>query len=258
VWNRITAGAGTPPKHAISQDRPTNSSSGSPPNTPSCVRTNGNSASGTGTTPRAPRRKLRQGSIRPQAERLGANEVIDARWRSATGVRTATWPAAHATHPRQPRLPRAMIVMVDGASQEPQITLLMAFVHEEQQYHTCLSARKSNDEPERPFVVRTPPGAQRVGVRVVLSAVLDDGRTATADTPLGISGSLDISRSEVYEQLDRLLGRDPRMRRPPRLAWGPLTAALESIGVKSSEAELIATPLEVRFEPSTDDVVAPD
>jgi hypothetical protein len=150
-----------------------------------------------------------------------------------------------------------MIVMVDGASREPQITLLVASVHEEQHYHSRLSARKRNDEPE-PFVVRTPPGAQRVGVRVVLSAVLDDGRRVTADTPLGISGSLSISRSEVDEQLDRLLGRDPRMRRPPRLAWGPLIAALGSIGVNSSEAELIATPLEVRFEPSTDDVVAPD
>lgn len=151
-----------------------------------------------------------------------------------------------------------MIVIVDGANREPQITLLVAFVHEEEQYHSCLSARERDDAPERPFVVRTPPDTQRVGLRVVLSAVLDDGRRVTVDTPLGISGSLSISRSEVNEQLARLLGRDPRMRRPPRLAWGPLTAALESIGVSSSEAELTATPLEVRFEPSTDDVVAPD
>jgi hypothetical protein len=151
-----------------------------------------------------------------------------------------------------------MIAMVDGANREPRITLLVAFVHEEQHYHSSLSARKREDEQERPFVVRTPPGAQRVGLRVVLSAVLDDGRRAIADTPLGISGSLSISRSEVNEQLDRMLGRDPHMRHPPRLAWGPLIAALESVGVNSSEAELIASPLEVRFEPSAEGVVALD
>jgi hypothetical protein len=147
-----------------------------------------------------------------------------------------------------------MVITVDGLYREPRITLLVASVHEEQHYHSYLP----DDAPERTFEVRTPPGAKRVGLRVVLSAVMVDGRRVTAEIPLGISGSLSISRSEVNEQLDRLLGRDPRMRRPPRLAWGPIISALESIGVNSSEEELIATPLEIHFEPSADDVVAPD
>jgi hypothetical protein len=151
-----------------------------------------------------------------------------------------------------------MVVMVAGVNRERQITLLVASVHEEQHYHSCLPARKRDDAPERTFEVRTPPGVQRIGLRVVLSAVMVDGQRVTAETPLGISGSLSISRSEVNEQLDRLLGRDPRVRRPPRLAWGPMISALESIGVNSSEAELIATRMEIHFEPSADDVVAPD
>jgi hypothetical protein len=150
-----------------------------------------------------------------------------------------------------------LIVIVDDPSKRPStIMRLVASVYEEQQYHSDKAVLRSEVAQGQPFEVRTRPGAKRVGLRVVLSAVLRDGRTAIADTPLGISGSLSISRSEVNEQIDRLLGRDPNLRRPPRLAWGPLIAALESLGVSSSEPELIASPLEVRFEPSTDDVVS--
>ena len=148
--------------------------------------------------------------------------------------------------------------MVERPHRQPQITLLTAAVHEERHYHDLRAARERDYEHGPPVDVRTPPGAQRVGLRIVLSATLDDGRRITAGTPLGIEGSLSISRSEVNEQLDRLLGRDPNLRRPPMLAWGALIAALESVGVASSESELIASPLEVRFEPSAEGVVAPD
>jgi hypothetical protein len=48
------------------------------------------------------------------------------------------------------------------------------------------------------------------------------------------------------------------MRRPPVLAWKPLMVALESMGVISSESELIARPLEICFEPSAQRAFTPE
>ena len=127
----------------------------------------------------------------------------------------------------------------------------MATVYGEQQYHD--SQIRGRDY----FVVRTPPGALQLGVQIVLSAVLSDGRRITADNSIGINGHLNMQRSEVNELIDRMLGRDPQMRRPPVLAWKPLVAALESIGVITFESELIARPLEIRFEPSAERAVTP-
>lgn len=120
----------------------------------------------------------------------------------------------------------------------------MATVYGEAEYHQS----RVNDEGSS--VVRTPADGERRGVRVVLSATLDDGRTATAKNAIGIEGSPDISRAEIEEQIDRVLGRAGR--RPPRLAWASLTAALEGVGAAMSEAELIEAPLELRFDRSVE------
>jgi hypothetical protein len=123
------------------------------------------------------------------------------------------------------------------------LALVVATVHDEQEYH------ESGGIVHAKFVVRTAPG--RRGFRVALSAVLCDGRTVDAENVFGVDGALGIARAEVGEQIDRLLGRAPDLHSPRVLAWRPLTVALEGAGVICSEAELIATPFEVRFaEPS--------
>jgi hypothetical protein len=131
---------------------------------------------------------------------------------------------------------------------QPKISLVVATVHSEREYHAAQSGT------EAVSVVLTPPGVLRQGLRIVLSAMLRDGGTVTAGKAFGIDGSLDISRAEVREQIDRMLGRRAAAdtHHPPILAWGPLRAALEGAGVTSSESELIETALEVRFEPSAD------
>jgi len=139
-----------------------------------------------------------------------------------------------------------------------EIRRITATVHGERTYHDALDEREGDRKQPRPFAVRTHPGARRPGLRIVLSAVLGDGRTITADGSFGISGSSKVrSRSDVREQIDQMLGRSPQMRHPPLLAWGPLMSALQSACVASSEPELIARPLEIRYDPSSADAVAP-
>ncbi|MFZ1926899.1 MAG: hypothetical protein WAU42_12235 [Solirubrobacteraceae bacterium] len=74
--------------------------------------------------------------------------------------------------------------------QKPKITLIEAAVHEEQQYHDEVQGNAA-------FVVRSPPGTTRLGLRIVLSAVLDDGRRIDADNPFGITGPQKMTLCEV-------------------------------------------------------------
>jgi hypothetical protein len=138
--------------------------------------------------------------------------------------------------------------MVEHASrQQPNITLLTATVHEEQHYH---DSRAGRDD----FVVRTPPGALQLGLCIVLSAELDDGRGITAENSFGIVGA--TSRDDVLTQIDRMLGRKPHDHRPRVLAWRPLIVALANAGISVSESELTARPLRVSYEPAAQRALA--
>jgi hypothetical protein len=143
-----------------------------------------------------------------------------------------------------------MLLMVERLTRQPTIILVEAAVHEEQQYIDEQTRRDRDEQRGRNLVVRTPPGAMRLGLRVVLSAVLSDGRRITADNCFGIGGPPGMLRPEVDELIHRMLGRDAGVHRPPKLSWDALISALEDIGVISSEPELITTRLEIRLEPS--------
>jgi hypothetical protein len=49
-----------------------------------------------------------------------------------------------------------------------------------------------------------------------------------------------------------MLGRDPSLRRPPRLAWQNLIGALEQAGLQVTECELIDAPLTVERTPEVE------
>jgi hypothetical protein len=63
-----------------------------------------------------------------------------------------------------------------------------------------------------------------------------------------------VQRHDVEDALNRLLGRDPEMHRPPRLSWGPLIELLAEHDKVVSEEELIAMPF--RFEFSAEALAA--
>jgi hypothetical protein len=52
-----------------------------------------------------------------------------------------------------------------------------------------------------------------------------------------------VSLPDVEDSINQMLGRDPELHRPPRLAWSGLIAALAAVGISVTEDELIATPL---------------
>ncbi|HEY2437468.1 MAG TPA: hypothetical protein VGH93_09810 [Solirubrobacteraceae bacterium] len=54
---------------------------------------------------------------------------------------------------------------------------------------------------------------------------------------------------DIEDGIDQMLGRDPSLHRPPRLAWRNLTCALEQAGVQVTEPELIDAPLTVELTP---------
>jgi hypothetical protein len=56
-------------------------------------------------------------------------------------------------------------------------------------------------------------------------------------------GQVDIERA-----IDGMLGRDPQLHRPPRLAWHGLVDALADAGIDVTEDELIVLPLTVELD----------
>ena len=147
----------------------------------------------------------------------------------------------------------AMSVSFPGVEPDVELTavvLVEAAVYEEHHYDGEREGTGGNGVGRRAEV--------RTGLRVVLSAVLANGRHVTQEGCLGLTGPPKMSLAEVSELLERMLGRNPALRRPPRLAWDQLLLALTGSGVTSSEAELVAAPLQIRLEPSARSIVTLD
>ena len=54
---------------------------------------------------------------------------------------------------------------------------------------------------------------------------------------------------DIEDGINQMLGRDPSLHRPPRLAWQNLIQALEQAGVRVTERELIDAPLTIELTP---------
>jgi hypothetical protein len=95
-------------------------------------------------------------------------------------------------------------------------------------------------------------------VAVRLTAMTADGRLVQSDrNDLGISvarGEHDNQLSpqasqQVEDSINQALGRDPKLRRPSRLAWTGLIDALARADIVVTEQELIDAPLKIDFSP---------
>jgi hypothetical protein len=86
----------------------------------------------------------------------------------------------------------------------------------------------------------------RLELLVRLSAREDTGRQIEAEGSLGLSGYVGVR--DVEEGIDQMLGRDPALHRPPRLAWGQVISALVAAGIVISEQELIELPLSIELD----------
>jgi hypothetical protein len=54
---------------------------------------------------------------------------------------------------------------------------------------------------------------------------------------------------DIEDGINQMLGRDPELHRPPRLAWRNLIRALEQAGIQVTEDELIVAPLTIELAP---------
>ena len=98
---------------------------------------------------------------------------------------------------------------------------------------------------------------------VRLTALTADGASVTSDRDdFGITLPRYVPRQQrsrstaraaekltrdIEEAINQMLGRDPKLHRPPRLAWGGLIDALAGTGIVVSEQELIDAPLTIEL-----------
>lgn len=53
--------------------------------------------------------------------------------------------------------------------------------------------------------------------------------------------------NDIEDGINQMLGRDPELHHPPRLAWHNLISALSGAGINVAERDLIAVPLIVEL-----------
>ena len=58
-----------------------------------------------------------------------------------------------------------------------------------------------------------------------------------------------VSRHDVEDAINQLLGRDPEQHRPPRLAWDPLIDVLKGAGISVTEDDLLDLPFAFELAP---------
>jgi len=99
------------------------------------------------------------------------------------------------------------------------------------------------------------PPRQPAWVRPGRGAESQRSRSATPDQPLPedpdarqrVLDAYRVQRHDVEDAMNQMLGRDPKMHRPPRLSWDPLIELLAEHGTAVSEDQLIAMPFEFEF-----------
>ncbi len=105
----------------------------------------------------------------------------------------------------------------------------------------------------------------KLHVSVRLTALTADGASVTSDRDdFGITLPRHVPRRQrsrstasatekltrdIEEAINQMLGRDPKVHRPPRLAWGGLIDALAGSGIVVGEQELIDAPLTIELSP---------
>lgn len=61
-----------------------------------------------------------------------------------------------------------------------------------------------------------------------------------------------VDRHDIEDRINQMLGRDPDLHHPPRLAWDGLIDALGEARVRATERDLIDAPLTVELSPEVD------
>ena len=81
------------------------------------------------------------------------------------------------------------------------------------------------------------------------------GPPPTREDPIERDQFLDayrLTRRDIEDAVNQMLGRDPEQHRPPRLSWETLIELLSDHGVELSESELISMPFRCELSPAVE------
>ncbi len=173
---------------------------------------------------------------------------------------------------------RPLTDRVEPAAGGPCVTRVHATVKLQSSLRAELAQKRKADPSEPRRVVHVMSGnAENLSLHISLSAQDSTGRRVhTSGRDFGVSGPRHgiwhrwhgpplpddpeqadrimlfehrVDIHDIEDGIDQMLGRDPSLHRPPRLAWENLIEALEQAGVHVSERELIDAPLTVELTP---------
>ena len=134
-----------------------------------------------------------------------------------------------------------------GPHAEPELRRVIARVSLEPAARREAVMRLIEEHPDRERWAQRFESQKVLRLHIHLSLETGDGRRlATSLEPdLGV---VRAGPEEVAEAVDQLLGRDPDLHRPPRLGWGGVLARAAEAGVRVSERDLIALPLDTTWD----------
>jgi hypothetical protein len=167
---------------------------------------------------------------------------------------------------------------LDPAAAGPYMTCVHATVKLQSSFRAELAAKRTDQPGEPQRLVRVISGnGSGLSVDISLSAQDSTGRRIhTAGRDFGIGGPRRgiwhrwhgpplpddyeqaarimmfehrVDVRDIEDGINQMLGRDPSLHHPPRLAWQGLIQALEQAGVPVTERELIDAPLTVELTP---------
>ena len=119
-----------------------------------------------------------------------------------------------------------------------------------------------SDKNDQPAFTERRRAPDKLHVSVRLTALTADGASVTSDRDdfgitlphvprghrsRGAASAIKNLTRDIEESINQMLGRDPKLHRPPRLAWGGLIDALVGTGIVVTEQELIDAPLTIEL-----------
>ena len=119
-----------------------------------------------------------------------------------------------------------------------------------------------SDKNDQPAFAERRRAPDKLHVSVRLTALTTDGASVTSDRDdfgitlphvprgqrsRGAASAIKNLTRDIEESINQMLGRDPKLHRPPRLAWGGLIDALVGTGIVVTEQELIDAPLTIEL-----------
>ena len=124
-----------------------------------------------------------------------------------------------------------------------------------------------SDKDDRSAFTKRRRDPDKLHVSVRLTALIADGASVTSDRDdfgitlprvtggqrsRGAASAIKKLTRDIEDSINQMLGRDPKLHRPPRFAWSGLIDALAGTGIVVTEQALIDAPLTIELSPEVE------